>query len=78
MAPAAVASFAPLPPVRGTLRLDGRDLTARPTDRPVIYQLFDDTGAVVTTFCRQASDPLPPLPGPKVATVAGGDLGERG
>lgn len=70
MAPVTVASFAPLPEVSGTLRLDGRDLTARPTDRPVIYQLFDETGAVVTTFCLQATDPLPPLPAPKIVATA--------
>lgn len=70
MAPVAVASFAPLPEVAGVLRLDGRDLTARPTDRPVIFQLFDEAGAVVTTFCLQATDPLPPLPAPKAVATA--------
>ena len=64
MAPVAVASFAPVPAVAGSLRLDGRDLQARPTDRPVIYQLFDEKGGVVTTFCLQPSDPLPALPAP--------------
>lgn len=70
MAPVAIASFAPIPAVQGILRLDGRDLQARPTDRPVIFQLFDDSGSVVTTFCLQASDPLPPLPPPLTPALA--------
>lgn len=69
MAPVAVASFATLPPLGGSVRLDGRDAAARPTDRPTIFQLFDDTGALLATEYLQPSNPVT-VPTVPAATAA--------
>lgn len=70
MAPVTVAGVAAIPDLQGSVRLDGRDTKNRPTDRPVIFQLFDTGGAVVTTRCLQPADSLPDLPAPIAAVVA--------
>lgn len=58
------ASAEPIPPVEGSVHLDGRAAVVRPTDRPVILQHFDRTGRVDLSRYLSPTDPLPLLPAP--------------
>lgn len=66
MLPGAVEA---LPPVEGSLRIDGRITTVRPLDRPAIVQYFDPSGAVTLSLLLAPADALPALPAPPMAAA---------
>lgn len=67
-APVGITASEPIPATRGSVRVDGRDLPTRPTDRPVVLQRFDESGAVAQTWVLKPADPLPELPAPLILT----------